>query len=92
MERCSKVNAGGQCSNDLDTTGSPKWCKVCRARYQREYKDTVREMAESKAFSDGCAVTRDALARAFAVYPNSIFYGLEIAQKIHEFQAPKRIP
>jgi hypothetical protein len=48
-EKCS--NTG--CSNALDTTGTPKWCKECRARYQRENKALRMSRAESEGYYRG---------------------------------------
>ena len=48
-EKCS--NTG--CSNPLDTTGTPKWCKECRARYQRENKALRMNRAEAEGYYRG---------------------------------------
>jgi hypothetical protein len=91
METCSRVDdETGRCGNELDTTGSPKWCKVCRSRYQREYKATREDMVAAKAWADSASAMKEALAKAFSVYPTVPFYGFEIAQKIGQFPAPKR--
>jgi hypothetical protein len=56
------VEQAGKCAqckvNDLDTTGNPKWCKSCRARYQREYQVLKLGMGERKGFHRGVAAMR----------------------------------
>lgn len=57
--------ACSRCESPLDTTGSPKWCKACRAKNQREYMALRKEMAESRGFAAGVSAMREAVVREF---------------------------
>lgn len=81
-ETCSR------CPAVLDTEGSPKWCKACRTQYQKDHKATKQEMAEAKAFADGCVATKNALANAFMAHPIGMFYGAEAAKYCANFKSP----
>jgi len=82
-EACSK------CGNALDTTGSPKWCRACRAKYKREYDATVKEMTESRGFAAGCTAMREYLAKRFSEYGAAgSFSGIEIAKIIAQAKGP----
>lgn len=72
-ETCSK------CSNDLDTTGSPKWCKRCRRKYQQEYQETRREMDCQQAFGRGVDDARAVLGAEFSRIGRAQLSGREIA-------------
>ena len=67
-----------RCEADIDTTGSPRWCKKCRAKYQREYQALRVEMVNGRAHAAGAAAAREALAAHFLRFPNSMFSGTEI--------------
>lgn len=69
---CSK------CGNELDTTGSPKWCKKCRAAYQREYQQTRQEMNAGHDFHAGAEAMRAAADAWFRQFARSTFTGLEV--------------
>lgn len=83
-ERCSK------CENSLDTTGSPKWCRACRAKYKREYDATVKDMTESRGFCAGITAMRQYLAERFRSYgTQGAFTGSEIAGIIMQAKGPE---
>ncbi len=78
-----------KCGKILDTEGSPRWCKVCRAKYQREYKDIVKEMTESRGFAAGMTAMREYLVANFARYgTQGSFTGAEIAAVIQRAKGP----
>jgi len=80
---CSK------CQAPLDREGSPNWCKACRAKYQREYEGTKKQMNESKGFANGVSAMREYLAQRFAEYGTSgSFTGAEIAATIRTCKGP----
>ncbi len=54
-----------RCENPLDATGSPAWCKACRAKYQREYQRTRKEMSESRGFAAGISAAKEFIAQCF---------------------------
>jgi len=56
---CSK------CEKELDTTGLPRWCRACRAKYKREYEATKADMSESRGFCAGVSAAKDFIAREF---------------------------
>lgn len=54
-QKCSR------CDGKLDTDSKDKWCKKCRATYQREYTKTLESRAESKGFARGLRTCRELL-------------------------------
>jgi predicted amidophosphoribosyltransferase len=80
---CSK------CGATLDREGSPKWCKSCRAKYQREYEATKSEMVESRSFAAGCGQMRQFLADHFASFGNARFSGTEVWDMIRKVGVPR---
>jgi len=64
-EAAAETKTCSKCEATLDTTGNPQWCKKCRAKNQREYERTRKEMAESRGFSAGVSAAKDFLAREF---------------------------
>lgn len=77
-----------RCTEPLDTTGSPTWCKACRAKYQREYKALRAEMTESRGFAAGVSAMRAYLAEQFAKLGAGGFTGSEVASLIRQSQGP----
>lgn len=75
-ETCSR------CQKPLDADGSPRWCKACRAKYQRDYQALKKEMSESRGFAAGCSAMRDTLAKHFEQFQRARFSGAEIAKMI----------
>lgn len=88
---CSKIQDDGKiCGRELDTAGSPQWCKACRAKYQREYQATRNEMGEAKGYVKGVDAMRDAAARHFADFGPGMFSGLEVAEVVRSLPYPAR--
>lgn len=79
---CSK------CDGSLDTSGTPHWCKACRAKYKREYDATVKEMTESRGYAAGVTAMRTYLAENFRQYGSAGFSGSEIADTIMQVKGP----
>ena len=82
--KCSK------CPADLDTTGSPKWCKACRAAYQKENRDAAEERAESRGFIRGIEAMRNTLRTEFSKRQNGMFYGHDVMRVIEDFPRPQQ--
>lgn len=80
---CSK------CKAVLDTTGNPKWCKACRAAYQRDYQDGKTERGEAKGYARGVRAMRDLLADEFGKQGGGMFSGDECALLIRQAPGPK---
>lgn len=78
-----------RCEQPLDTTGTPQWCKQCRATYQREYNATKKQMQESRGYAAGIAAMRDYLAGKFREYGTAgSFTGIEVAHYIAQSHGP----
>ena len=84
-EKCA--NRG--CSNALDTTGTPKWCKECRARYQREYRILNMSRAEASGFVKGREAMREMVAQEFGQLGAATFSGDEIAALVERMPGPQ---
>lgn len=83
-EVCSK------CTKPLDTTGYPRWCLACRAKYKREYESARKEMTESRGFAAGISAMREYLAQNFRKYGSAgAFTGYEIAETIMRAKGPQ---
>ncbi len=69
--KCSK------CDKDLDTEGTPRWCKSCRAKYQREYQGLKKEMSETRGYAAGCSAMREFMVQYFQQFGNVKLSGIE---------------
>ncbi len=82
---CSKCGVNPQAGS-----GKDKWCKDCRAKYQRDYQGTKEGRAEAKGFHRGVRAMRAHLADRFeAVQGNGSFSCPEIADIIRVSDAPE---
>lgn len=81
-EKCNK------CSAPIDTTGYPKWCKACRAKYKREYTDTVEAMTAARAFNQGVDAFRETLAMEFARHGKAPLTGTQVSWIISNSPRP----
>ena len=79
-EKCSK------CGGELDTDGLPKWCKKCRADYQRKYKNT----SEGRAFRRGVLAMGRCIAGEFGRpgIANVVFSGGDVAARVARMPGP----
>lgn len=81
--KCSK------CSKDLDTEGTPKWCKACRAEYRREYDALRVEKSDRAGWHKGVAAAREYFATQFAKNPGAMLKAYECANWIRSAPGPK---
>ncbi len=86
----SRETVCSKCAGALDTTGSPRWCKSCRAAYHREYKELKEGMSETRGFSAGISAMRDCMATEFERLGSGMFAGYEIAELIRQAPGPER--
>jgi hypothetical protein len=90
QEQCSKIfEPSGKCTNPLDTEGSPKWCKSCRAKYRREYEALKAGMNQTRGFARGAEAMRKMLSGEFERHGSGGFSGYEIAAMIEACPLPK---
>lgn len=81
-----------RCEKTLDTTGNPRWCKACRAKYQREYRDLESQMTETRGYAAGLSAMREYLAENFARYsPIQTWNGQSIAKIIRDCAGPEAV-
>jgi len=73
IAKCSK------CERDLDASGFPRWCKVCRAKYQREWCALRKEMSETRGFAAGVSAFREHLLKKFSAIPASYMFSGPVA-------------
>lgn len=78
-----------RCSKDLDTEGSPNWCKACRAKYQREYKELIAKRTSERAFNAGVEAMRQTLAMEFSRHGRVMLSGQEVAFAINNSPRPQ---
>ncbi len=81
MENPDKQCSRTDCGKPLDTSGSPPWCKACRAKYQRDYQSLRKEMSESRGYAAGVSAFRDHIVKKFeAIGTSANFTGSVAAQ------------
>jgi hypothetical protein len=86
LEKCA--NKG--CSNDLDTTGKPKWCKACRAAYQRERQILYAQDSEKIGFNAGVIAMRNSLLSILlGANPNGRMLVHEVASFVSKAELPE---
>lgn len=85
-EECSK------CQKELDTEGTPKWCKACRAKYQKEYQATKEGKAEAHGFARGVTAFRRMIAEKFEGQGSGAFTGQEISYMVLNEPGPDQEP
>ena len=78
-----------RCEEILDTSGSPKWCRKCRAKYQREYQLLRMEMASSGGFIKGREAMRQIIVAEFDKLASGKFSGCEIADLVAQMPGPQ---
>lgn len=87
MEAAAKCS---KCNEELDTEGTPKWCKACRAKYQKEYQATKEGKAEAAGFALGAEAMRQEVVNSFAKVPaGGLMMAGEIAAYVAGLPAPK---
>ena len=75
-----------KCSKPLDTQNPEKWCKACRASYQREYNATK----EGRAFRRGVLAMGRCIAGEFGRpgIANVVFSGGDVAARVARMPGP----
>jgi predicted amidophosphoribosyltransferase len=81
--KCSK------CEKKLDTEGTPRWCKKCRADYQREYQGLKKEMSETRGYAAGCSAMREFLSDYFKSLGNAHVSGFEASVLVGRAGVPR---
>ena len=92
VERTETTEVCSKCKKPLDTDGTPKWCKACRAEYQRTYNATKEGRAEAKGFAKGVSAMRKIFVDNWFELGSSKFNGYEIAHVAQNCVAPKFEP
>ncbi len=78
-----------RCESPLDTTGNPQWCKKCRAKNQREYERTRKDMAETRGFAAGASATKAFIAECFEQQVrHANISGMEAARYVRACNGP----
>ncbi len=86
VQKCSN------CDGILDTAntkGTNKWCRKCRAEYQRDYVDRQYEDAKAEGFDEGVKACRLYLLQQFSKYPIGMFSGMDIINYIRSADMPR---
>lgn len=81
---CSKCGKNPR----AEPNGTNPWCKECRAKYQREYQETKKEMAKGKGFAAGVAAMKECLAEEFDRLGSGMFSGYEVGYLIRQAPGP----
>ena len=85
-EKCA--NRG--CSNPLDTTGRPKWCKACKSRYQREWQVLRAEETEAIGWRRGAEAMKAVLLTAMLnAHPNGRLLVHEVVKFLNDAELPE---
>jgi hypothetical protein len=69
--------------------GTQVWCKSCRAKYQREYREQEAEMLGARNWIAGANAIRAAMATQLDRAGNAVYQGNSIARWIREFEVPE---
>ena len=83
--KCSK------CGEEPATNGHA-WGKLCKAKYQREWRDLEAEMLGARNWQAGANAIRRQLAQAFDRTPGAMFEASAIARFITGFPPPEFVP
>jgi hypothetical protein len=83
----SETEACRKCGKELDTQNPEKWCKACRAAYQREYNATK----EGRAFLRGVKAMQRTIVGEFGRpgIANVVFSGADVAFRIAQMPGPE---
>jgi hypothetical protein len=81
--KCSK------CDKKLDTEGTPRWCKKCRADYQREYQSLKKEMSETRGVAAGRSEMREFIANYFLSLGNAHLSAAEASFMVRKAGLPQ---
>ena len=81
---CSRIENGKGCANKA--AGTHRWCKDCKARYQKEYAALRVKMA----YSEGASAMRAAIVLQFANLGMMPIAGIEVARHVRKMEIPER--
>jgi hypothetical protein len=78
------------CGKPLDTVGKPKWCKSCRAAYQRERQVLYAEETEAIGWRRGAeAMKAVLLAALLGAHPNGRMLVHEVVWFVNSAELPE---
>ena len=80
-----------RCEKPLDTTGYPKWCKACRAKNQREYQRTLKDMGESRGYAAGLSAMRSFIGDELAARGTMRLPCHELARWVRNCKGPEPV-
>lgn len=81
---CSKCQEHPRAAED----GTNPWCKACRAKYAKEYRDGLAARQFSYGFIKGIEAMRERLMREFTRLGSGSFTGDEISYLIAGMTPP----
>ena len=81
-KNCSKCKTATASAGDA-------WCKDCRAKYQKEYRDSIEWRAERRGLIRGIQAMRESVVNYFRAYAGRPFLGNEVASVIGSLPGPE---
>ena len=81
VKPCSKCKAAPAEPGDA-------WCKTCRNKYQKEYRDGVEWRAERRGLIRGIQAMREHIASHFVQWAGRPFMGAEVASVVNSLPGP----
>ena len=82
-DRCSS------CKGPLDTKGLPKWCKDCRARWQRERRALENYRIDARSHAQGAREMKEMLAKMFDATGTAVYSARDVAALLRRMDNPK---
>jgi hypothetical protein len=80
----------GKCGAEMDAPGKPRWCKACRAKYQKEYQLRRAHEERSEGFTEGAtAMKAMLLAGVLSAHPAAVLKCAEVANWISRSPLPE---
>lgn len=64
------------------------WCKECRNKYQKEYRESAEWRAERRGIIRGILAMREAVATHFRQWGGRPFMGAEVASVVDALPGP----
>lgn len=68
---------------------SQTWCKDCRAKYQREWRDREAEMIGARNWQAGANALRKAMTAQLLRAPGALFSAASVVEWIQGFAVPE---
>jgi hypothetical protein len=90
MPTAEETAAEKVCSKCKDANASKgdAWCKECRSKYQKEYRDMLEWRAERRGLIRGILATKEDAAVYFGQYAGRPFMGAEVASILRALPGP----